>query len=123
MKVSTSKRGFASMDAQKQREIARKGGRSVPDEKRSFRKIANSLRKPAAKAATRPSATGTQAERRVSPLIPQTLSKSEWFARSMVRLCSIGSIRPMSPAHDSHAMGILASEFSKRRSPLRLQAA
>jgi general stress protein YciG len=34
--VSTSGRGFASMDAEKQREIARKGGRSVPDEKRSF---------------------------------------------------------------------------------------
>jgi len=33
---STSKRGFASMDRDKQREIARKGGRSVPNEKRSF---------------------------------------------------------------------------------------
>ncbi len=31
-----SKRGFASMDPERQREIARKGGRSVPDEKRSF---------------------------------------------------------------------------------------
>ena len=31
-----TRRGFASMDAEKQREIARKGGRSVPDEKRSF---------------------------------------------------------------------------------------
>ena len=29
-------RGFAVMDAQKQREIARKGGTNVPDEKRSF---------------------------------------------------------------------------------------
>lgn len=35
-KTSTSTRGFASMDPEKQREIARKGGRSVPDEKRSF---------------------------------------------------------------------------------------
>ncbi|MGA7386056.1 MAG: general stress protein [Methylocella sp.] len=34
--VSTPNRGFASMDVEKQREIARKGGRSVPDEKRSF---------------------------------------------------------------------------------------
>jgi general stress protein YciG len=34
--VSTSNRGFASMDREKLREIARKGGRSVPDEKRSF---------------------------------------------------------------------------------------
>mgnify|MGYP003704577541 CR=1 FL=1 len=33
---STSKRGFASMDPEKQRAIARKGGQSVPDEKRSF---------------------------------------------------------------------------------------
>lgn len=31
-----SKRGFASMDPQRQREIARKGGASVPSEKRSF---------------------------------------------------------------------------------------
>jgi hypothetical protein len=30
------RRGFASMDRDKQREIARKGGRSVPNEKRSF---------------------------------------------------------------------------------------
>lgn len=34
MKKST--RGFASMDPEKQREIARKGGKSVPAEKRSF---------------------------------------------------------------------------------------
>jgi uncharacterized protein len=32
----TSARGFASKNAEKQREIARKGGRSVPNEKRSF---------------------------------------------------------------------------------------
>lgn len=32
----TSNRGFASMDQQKQREIASKGGQSVPPEKRSF---------------------------------------------------------------------------------------
>ncbi len=32
----TSKRGFASMDPARQREIARKGGASVPSEKRSF---------------------------------------------------------------------------------------
>ena len=31
-----SERGFAAMDDEKQREIARKGGESVPDEKRSF---------------------------------------------------------------------------------------
>ena len=34
--MPTSTRGFASMDPEKQRAIARKGGQSVPDEKRSF---------------------------------------------------------------------------------------
>lgn len=33
---STSKRGFASMNIERQREIASKGGRSVPADKRSF---------------------------------------------------------------------------------------
>ena len=33
---SKSKRGFASMSPEKQREIASKGGKSVPSEKRSF---------------------------------------------------------------------------------------
>jgi len=33
---NVSKRGFASMSPEKQREIARKGGKSVPSEKRSF---------------------------------------------------------------------------------------
>jgi uncharacterized protein len=36
MADNTSNRGFASMDDDKQREIASKGGQSVPDEKRSF---------------------------------------------------------------------------------------
>ena len=34
--ASGSTRGFASMDRDKQRKIARKGGRSVPNDKRSF---------------------------------------------------------------------------------------
>ena len=34
--MSTSKRGFASMSVEKRREIASKGGKSVPAEKRSF---------------------------------------------------------------------------------------
>lgn len=38
MAQNTSDRGFASMDEKKQREIAKKGGESVPDEKRSFSK-------------------------------------------------------------------------------------
>jgi general stress protein YciG len=35
-KTSKSRRGFASMDPKRQREIARMGGVSVPAEKRSF---------------------------------------------------------------------------------------
>lgn len=31
-----SRRGFASMDRERQKQIASKGGRSVPEEKRSF---------------------------------------------------------------------------------------
>jgi len=34
----SSNRGFASMDEDKQRDTASKGGRSVPDEERSFSK-------------------------------------------------------------------------------------
>jgi uncharacterized protein len=34
--TTKSLRGFASMDPEKQRAIARKGGESVPNEKRSF---------------------------------------------------------------------------------------
>ncbi|WP_281015452.1 KGG domain-containing protein [Lichenihabitans psoromatis] len=34
--LPTSTRGFASMDVEKRRAIARKGGESVPNEKRSF---------------------------------------------------------------------------------------
>ncbi len=36
--MANSQRGFASMDPAKQREIASKGGQSVPREKRSFSK-------------------------------------------------------------------------------------
>lgn len=36
MSGQKSNRGFASMDQARQREIASKGGQSVPDEKRSF---------------------------------------------------------------------------------------
>lgn len=34
--MTKDNRGFASMDENKQRDIASKGGQSVPDEKRSF---------------------------------------------------------------------------------------
>jgi uncharacterized protein len=37
-RARTSERGFASMDEEKQREIASKGGRSVPPQARSFSK-------------------------------------------------------------------------------------
>lgn len=35
-RTGVSRRGFASMSPERQREIARKGGQSVPSEKRSF---------------------------------------------------------------------------------------
>lgn len=38
MTQEKSNRGFAAMDEEKQREIARKDGQSVPDEERSFSK-------------------------------------------------------------------------------------
>ena len=34
--TSSGRRGFASMSPEKQREIASKGGKSVPSDKRSF---------------------------------------------------------------------------------------
>jgi general stress protein YciG len=46
--VNAKNRGFASMDAEKLSQIARKGGRSVPDEKRSF------FRKPPTRFGSRP---------------------------------------------------------------------
>lgn len=36
--MSTSKRGFASMDPERRRELARKGGQNVPKESRGFAK-------------------------------------------------------------------------------------
>ena len=36
--TTTSKRGFGGMDPERRREIARKGGASVPPDKRSFAK-------------------------------------------------------------------------------------
>ena len=36
--TTRSRRGFAAMDPERRREIARKGGASVPSEKRSFAK-------------------------------------------------------------------------------------
>jgi general stress protein YciG len=36
--ATRSRRGFAAMDPERRREIARKGGASVPGEKRSFAK-------------------------------------------------------------------------------------
>ena len=72
--VSTSNWGFSSMDAEKQREIARKGVEAFPMKSAVFRKTANSLRKPAAKAATRPTATGFQGKTSTKPLIPSNLN-------------------------------------------------
>ena len=54
----TSTRGFASMDEDRQREIASKGGRSVPAEKRSFsqdRSLASEAGRKGGQASGRPS--------------------------------------------------------------------
>jgi general stress protein YciG len=37
--LAKGKRGFASMDPAKQRELASKGGKSVPQEKRTFSRL------------------------------------------------------------------------------------
>ena len=71
--VSTSGRGFASMDAEKQREIARKGGRSVPDEKRSFSQNRQLASEAGRKGGYSSTATGTQGKTRANPLIPSNL--------------------------------------------------
>ena len=62
-----SRRGFASMDPERQREIARKGGASVPGEKRSFsqdRRLAAEAGRKGGEAShgARPSATPTVAD-------------------------------------------------------------
>jgi general stress protein YciG len=68
--VSTSNRGFASMDAEKQREIARKGGRSVPDEKRSFSQNRQLASEAGRKGGYSSMATGTQGKTGTNPLDP-----------------------------------------------------
>jgi hypothetical protein len=64
-KSDTSNRGFASMDEDKQREIARKGGESVPDEKRSFSKDHEWLPRPAEREA-KACPTRSAASRRIA---------------------------------------------------------
>ncbi len=67
-KSATSNRGFASMDEDKQREIARKGGESVPDEKRSFRKTMSWLPRLGGREA-KASPTKSAASRRIMNLL------------------------------------------------------
>lgn len=57
--LATSTRGFASMSGDRQREIASKGGRSVPAEKRSFsqdRELASEAGRKGGQASTGPRA-------------------------------------------------------------------
>ena len=65
--VNAKNRGFASMDAEK-------GVEAFPMKSAVFRKTANSLRKPAAKAATRSTPIGTQGKSRTHPLIPSNFN-------------------------------------------------
>ena len=58
-----ARRGFAAMDKDRQREIARKGGASVPDEKRSFSRTATWPPRPGAKAAKPRTAGAGSADR------------------------------------------------------------
>ena len=68
-----STRGFASMDAARQREIASKGGQSVPQEKRSFsqdRELAAQAGRKGGQAflGLRRATSGTRVRRAVRPL-------------------------------------------------------
>ena len=74
-KVGTSNRGFASMDAEKQREIARKGGRSVPDDKRSFSQNRQLASEAGRKGGHSSHATGARGKTRTNPLIPPNLKQ------------------------------------------------
>ncbi len=67
-----SKRGFASMDPARQREIARKGGASVPSEKRSFSQDRNLAAQAGRKGgeASHGSRTDKPADERMDPALP-----------------------------------------------------
>ena len=66
----TSNRGFASMDPAKQREIASKGGKSVPPEQRSFSKN-HELASQAGRKGGEASHGGGRSKRNVIPENPQ----------------------------------------------------
>ena len=66
-----SKRGFASMSPEKQREIASKGGKSVPKEKRSF-----SADRSLATAAGRKGGMSTLGEKRAFSLRPDLAAEA-----------------------------------------------
>jgi hypothetical protein len=76
-----------------------RGAEAFPMKSAVFRKTANSLQKPAARAATRPTANGTRGKTRTNPLLPSNL-KYQWVIRpySRVRLCSPGPIMPDEPS-------------------------
>ena len=87
--IPTSTRGFASMDREKQRAIARKGGESVPNEKRSFsqnpRLAAEAGRKggqsvnPAKRSFSRNHALASEAGRKAD--VPHTPAQKSWRPR------------------------------------------
>ena len=66
MQTAKSRRGFASMDPEKQRAIAQMGGKSVPSAKRSF-----SLNPELASNAGRKGGTGVDAAKRSFSQDPQ----------------------------------------------------
>ena len=107
-KSTTSTRGFASMDPEKQRAIARKGGESVPHEKRSFsqnpRLAAEAGRK------------GGQASIRTSAAFPATtLWPPKRGARAgMPRTAAPGSPWPKNKRASSGAAGFTCRASCRR---------
>ena len=65
-----ARRGFAAMDKERQREIARKGGASVPDDKRSFSQDRIWPPRPGARAAKPATAAAAAASRSRAPPTP-----------------------------------------------------
>lgn len=83
--TTKSRRGFASMDPEKRREIARKGGAAVPAEKRSFTRNAELAKR-----------AGAAGGKNVSPG-KRSFSKSSALAKSAGRK---GGLHTQRKKHD-----------------------
>jgi uncharacterized protein len=72
--VNAKNRGFASMDAEKLSQIARKGGRSVPDGKRIFSQTRQLASEAGRKGGHSFHANRHSAQARANPLIPSNFN-------------------------------------------------